>query len=194
MMSKQANKRALMLTLLTVTGASATACYDAAEYIYGDTIDGAALELYSSSVGIHPDSSVLDDPNNPFADSVPSSTLKWEIESYADNVAAFYSWASVLALEPTGEHQFYAALNLAQIYENGQAVQEDLESVKGSAIAAYQSVLDNFPDAESFDSTGTFSFDLVTPSYLAILELGAIPDGDWVLVAAPNGQPMAVRP
>ncbi len=193
MMSKIANKRALILMLLGMTGASFSACYDAAEYIYGDTLDGAALEVFSPTVGIFPDNPVMNDPNNPFADSVPSSTLKWEIESYADNVAAFYSWASVLAIEPTGEHQFYAALNLAQVYQNGQAVQDDLETVREMAIAAYQSVLDNFPDAESFDSTGTFSFDLVTPAYLAIVDLGAAPEGDWILVTAANGQPLAVQ-
>ena len=109
-------------------------------------------------------------------------------------MVAFYSWATVLAYEPTGEAQYYTALNLEQVYKNGQAVQADLDAVKRLAIAGYQSVLDNFPDAQSFDASGTVAFDLVTPSYLAIVALGETPTGDWVLVDSASGQPRAVRP
>lgn len=169
-------------------------CYEPGEFVYGEQVEERPLALYSDQIGVFPDRSVLDDPNNPFRDSWPTATSKWEIESAAGNVVAFYSWATVLAYEPTGEAQYYTALNLEQIYKNGQAEQEDLQAVQELAIAAYQSVLDNFPEAQSFDASGTVAFDLVTPSYLAIVALGASPAGDWVLVDTPSGQPRAVRP
>lgn len=168
-------------------------CYEPPGYIYGDFVGDEPLELYSAGIGVHPDTSVLADPNNPFIGDIPAGDLRWEIESYASDVAAFYSWASILAIEPTGENQFYVAQNLADIYVNGNAVQSDLEAVRDQAVAAYQSVLDNFPDARSFDATGTFSFELVTPSYLAILDLGGAPEGGWTLVAGLDGNPTAVR-
>ena len=169
-------------------------CVEAGEFVYGEQVEERPLELHAERVGVFPDRSVLDDPNNPFRYSWPTATSKWEIESAAGNVVAFYSWATVLAYEPTGEAQYYTALNLEQVYKNGQAVQTDLDAVKRLAIAGYQSVLDNFPDAQSFDASGTVAFDLVTPSYLAIVALGETPTGEWVLVDSASGQPRAVRP
>jgi len=169
-------------------------CLEEGDFVYGTQVEDKPLRLHSEQVGIYPNRSVLDDPNNPFRDSWPTATSKWEIESAAGNVVAFYSWATVLAYEPTGEAQYYTALNLEQVYKNGQAVQEDLDAVKELAVAGYQSVLDNFPDAQSFDASGTVAFDLVTPSYLAIVALGETPTGDWVLVDSASGQPRAVRP
>jgi hypothetical protein len=53
--------------------------------------------------------------------------------------------------------------------------------------------LDCFPDSVRFDVTGTFSTRLATPAYREILELGGVPQGDWVLVDDSNGNPTAVR-
>ena len=170
-----------------------SACYEPAEFVYGDVIGQEPLRLYSENVGVYPDTSVLEDPNNPFLGDIPVGDLKWDIESFGTDVAAFYSWASILAVEPTGEHQFYTAQNLANIYANGLAVQEDLERVREQAIAAYQAVLDAFPDAESFDSSGTFAFELITPTYFAILDLGGVPEGAWLVVDDANGNPRVVR-
>lgn len=181
------------LCAVAVAAFAGAACYEPPSYIYGDFVGTEPLELHSSGVGVHPDTSVLSDPNNPFVGDIPVGDLKWDIETYASDVAAFYSWASILAIEPTGENQFYVAQNLADIYVNGNAVQDDLEAVRDQAIAAYQAVLDHFPDAQSFDATGTFAFELVTPSYLAILDLGGTPEGDWVLVTGIGGNPTAVR-
>lgn len=178
---------------LSLAGLANAGCYEPPSYIYGDFVGDEPLELYSAGVGVHPDTSVLSDPNNPFIGDIPAGDLRWDIETYASDVAAFYSWASLLAIEPTGENQYYVAQNLADIYVNGNAVQDDLEAVRDQSIAAYQSVLDNFPDARSFDATGTFSFELVTPAYLAILDLGGTPVGGWTLVAGLDGNPTAVR-
>lgn len=192
----QTMRRKQLVRWAAVAALSATmaGCYEEGEFVYGEQVEERPLALYSAQIGVFPDRSVLDDPNNPFRDSWPTATSKWEIESAAGNVVAFYSWATVLAYEPTGEAQYYTALNLEQIYKNGQAEQADLKAVQELAVAAYQSVLDNFPEAQSFDASGTVAFDLVTPSYLAIVALGATPSGDWVLVDTPSGQPRAVRP
>ena len=168
-------------------------CYDAGTYVYGERVEGLPLQLHGGFEGVHPDASVLDDPRNPFRNSPPTATSKWEIESAAGNVVAFYSWATVLAHEPTGEAQYYTALNLQQIYDNGEAVQEDLERVHELAVEGYQSVRDNFPDARSYDASGTVAFELVTPAYQAIVALGASPQGDWILVQDAEGRPRAVR-
>ena len=61
------------------------------------------------------------------------------------------------------------------------------------AIGAYQSVLDNFPDAVSYDSKGKTFFELVTSAFNGIIELGGTPTGGWVLVQGPDGNLKAVR-
>jgi hypothetical protein len=84
--------------------------------------------------------------------------------------------------------------DLLSIYQNGEASQEDLPRVRAQAIRAYQSVLDNFPDAVTYDATGTIAYELVTPSYKGIVEMGGTVQGGWVLVQTANGQDRAVKP
>ncbi len=170
------------------------ACSNSGELVYGSTFSDAPLTVFDNNEGIHPSKSVLNDPNNLFARASSGALTKWNIQSSGKRVAAFYSWATWLAHEPTGEHQYYVALNLAGIWSNGEARQEDLPRVRQMAIDAYQSVLDNFLDAATYDITGTFSFELLTPAFNAILELGGTPTGGWVLVQGPDGNPKAVRP
>ena len=56
---------------------------------------------------------------------------------------------------------------------------------------AFQAQLDNFPDAVTFDVTGKIAFELSTPAYTAMVELGVSPRG-WVLVTQPDGGEIAV--
>ena len=170
------------------------ACSAPGELVYGTTFSNEPLAVFDKSEGIHPSKAVLNDPNNPFARAPSGAETKWDIQSADNRVAAFYSWATWLANEPTGEHQYYVALNLAGIWSNGVARQEDLPKVRQMAIDAYQSVLDNFLDAATYDITGTFSFELLTPAFNGILGLGGTPSGGWVLVQGPDGNPKAVRP
>jgi hypothetical protein len=99
----------------------------------------------------------------------------------------------VLAGQPTGENQFYAALALRNIFEANEVPPEDGEIVRQMAIDGFQAILDCFPDDVFFDVTGTFSRRLATPAFQNILDLGGSPQGDWILVEDSNGNPTAVR-
>ena len=142
-------RKSLALTgLLTI--AVLVGCSDPGGFVYGTEFDTAPFAVFDATAGIHPSEAVKEDPNNPFALAAPGPETKWDIQGSGNRVAAYYSWATWLLLQPTGEHQYYVALNLRQIWSEGQARQEDLATVREMAIAAYQSVLDNFPDAASF--------------------------------------------
>ncbi|NTX03206.1 MULTISPECIES: hypothetical protein [Myxococcus] len=180
------------LVLLAVLGIFG--CYDRASYVYGEPLEDLTLEVYDPTMGVYPSTVILDDPNNPFADSTPGTETKWVLQANAGPVAAFYSWATVLARGPYGEAQYYVGLNLLGVYQNGLARQEDLPVVRDMAIRSYQSVLDNFPDAVTYDSTGTIPYELLTPSYKAIVEMGGTVTGGWVLVRTSSGGERAVRP
>jgi hypothetical protein len=160
---------------------------------FGVNITGLHFELYDDSEGIHPSDVVLDNPRNPFRDTFIGEEAKWEILSEGGNAGGFYAWATLLARDPTGENQFYAAVKLAHIYAAGEAPEGQRETVRLMAIAAFQSVLDNFPDSVTYDATGTIPSRLATPAYLAIEELGGRPAGGWVLVATPAGGQEAVQ-
>lgn len=150
------------------------------------------ITLQSPTEGIHPDRSVLDDPGNPFADGHLTDKTVWELQSNAGAVAAFYAWATNNARGATGERQYYAALNLKTIYERGFAAEGDLPTIRDTAIGGFQAVLDYFPDAVTYDISGTIAYELVTPSVQAILDLGGKVDG-WILVMTPDGRTVAVR-
>ncbi|MFP2910454.1 hypothetical protein ACLESD_36540 [Pyxidicoccus sp. 3LFB2] len=180
--------------LLLAAAVGSTGCYDRASYVYGEDLDGLMLTLHSENVGVHPDQSVLEDPNNPFALNSPGEETKWQIQSGGDHVAAFYAWATLLARGPYGEAQFYVANDLVAVYQNGEASQEQLPLVRTQAIRAFQSVLDNFPDAVTYDATGTVAYELLTPAYKGIVDLGGTVQGGWVLVQTANGQERVVKP
>src|SRR5690349_8688275 len=88
------------ISLLSVT---LSACGDRGTALEGRSVGNLAFNLYSTDMGIHPSKSVLNDPNNPFAD-VPIDELnngtpeapaeKWVISQAAPTVVAFYAWAT----------------------------------------------------------------------------------------------------
>ncbi len=180
--------------LLLAAAVGISGCYDRAGFVYGESLEGLTLQLHAPDEGIHPDTSVLDDPNNPFAHAQPGAETKWDIQSSGHHVAAFYAWATLLAREPGGEAQFYVGNNLVAVYQNGEASQEALPQVRAQAIRAFQSVLDSFPESVTYDATGTLAYELVTPAYKAIVDLGGTVQGGWVLMRTSNGQDRAVLP
>ncbi|MCP3100527.1 hypothetical protein LZ198_16785 [Myxococcus sp. K15C18031901] len=180
--------------LLLVAALALSGCYDRASYEYGESLEDLTLAVYDPTVGVYPSTLVLEDPNNPFADSMPGELTKWDIQTHAGPVAAFYAWATVLARGAYGEAQYYTALNLVRVYQNGLAAQEDLPVVREMAIRGYQAMLDNFPDAWAYDASGQPAYDLATPAYKAIVELGGTVSGGWVLVRTSSGTDKAVRP
>ena len=168
-------------------------CLEAGEYRYGGNVSGLTWRLYNENVGIHPHQDVLIDPNNPFAESGISDEMKWEVEQTGGHAASFYAWATLLAQQPSGEHQFYAAKRLMGLLRTGEVAEEESDAVRQMAIRGFQALLDYFPDSVTFDATGTIAYRLSTPAYQAILELGGVPEGDWLLVTLPNGDVQAVQ-
>lgn len=151
----------------------------------------SAFVLHAPNEGVHPDRSVLDDPANPFALGKLTDATIWQLQSNGGAVAAFYAWATANARGASGERQYYAALDLKTIYERGLAADGDLPAIRDVAIGGFQAVLTYFPDAVTYDASGTIAYELATPSVLAILELGGTVDG-WILVMTPDGRTVAV--
>jgi hypothetical protein len=158
----------------------------------GDEVPGAPLRFSSDDEGVHPDTSVLDDPANLFATGALTDDTVWQLQTSGGNVAAFYAWATALAGGATGERQYYTALDLKAIFELDQADADDLPVVKDRAIRGFQAMLDYFPDAVTYDATGTIAYELATPAVVAIEDLGGVAVG-WVLVATEDGGVVAVR-
>jgi hypothetical protein len=107
------------------------------------------LNLACEDVGVHPETCVLSDPENPFA-TVPITEFNVNDPDAEFNrgpsgaKARFYLWATALAKFPSGENQYYTALSLHQLFDkNSNAISED-DLVREQAKKAYRSVLDNF--------------------------------------------------
>lgn len=178
---------------LAATLLAASACtIEPSEFRFGNQLTGIEFNLFSEDMGIYPNEDVLADPENPFAYTGVGTETKWEILALGGNPGAFYAWATLLATQPNGEHQYYTALTLERIFRTGEVPANELPIVRSMAIRGFQSVLDHFPDAVTFNREGTASSRLATPAYQGIVGLGAAPAGDWVLVDSPNG-PQAVR-
>jgi len=161
----------------------------------GVALDGmSTLHFSSADEGVYPDTSVLIDPANPFALGRIGDQTIWKIQSNGDMVAGFYAWSTATARGATGERQYYAALDLKAVYEEAKASADELPEVRTRAIRGFQAMLDNFPDAVTYDATGTIAWDLATPSVQAILDLGGKVAGGWVIVTNGDGSKRAVRP
>lgn len=160
-----------MRPLLLIATAFGLGCAEPAPatYYYGVPLDEVEFNLYSLAMGVHPDASVMNDPNNPFSTGGLDGDLRWEITAGGLPIAAFYAWASWLVIEPTGEAQFYTASTLHEIYELALCEPEDLPYVRELAIDGYRAVITEFPGSVTYDATGTFAYDL-EPSALAGLE------------------------
>jgi hypothetical protein len=115
------------------------------------------LDLYCEDVGVHPETCVLNDPENPFATTTiiefdvnnPEASNKFDLFNSlpagpSGAKARFYFWATALAQRPSGENQFYTALALHELFDaNSNAISQD-ELVREQALKAYRSLLDNF--------------------------------------------------
>lgn len=160
---------------------------------YGFNVTGLTYEVVDETEGIYPSQFALINELNPFRDVTIDLETSFELLSNGGNAGAFYAWATLLAREPTGERQFYAAQQLANIYEDEEVTEADLETVRMMAIAGFQTVLDEFPNDVTFDATGNVPFELATPAYLGIEDLGGRVQGGWVLISTPNGGQKAVK-
>jgi hypothetical protein len=159
-------------------------------YRYGVLLADLQFEVTDPDMGIHPNVSILADPENPFAEG--GISLEGKFSAYSDSpTAGFYGMGTALANQPTGEHQYYTAASLEGIYDERDISDPGL--VRDMAIRAYQSVLDNFPGSVTFDESGRFSFPLGPLAIDGIEGLGGTVQNGWVKVATADGSFAAVQ-
>jgi hypothetical protein len=200
MMSMLTQRTPLLALLMgAVLMTSAPACLDAPEYFYGYDLRDTRLVVYDADMGVHPNTSVLDDPNNPFRFQPAGDAMRFTLLNYANSSAAFYAWATALAQGGNGERQFYTALLAQRIYENQELSDVELPSVYDIAVNGFTAVLESFPDSVSYDATGQYPFRLAPGAYNAIIELGALPPQGWevvdgVVLRVPNDAENAPAP
>lgn len=165
-----------------------------AEYLYEEDLSALTrLSLISDESGIYPSEDVLDEPQNPFVRSPIGDQTKWHISMSAPFPAVFYCWATMLAREPTGEHQFHAANLLKLVYNNEQALEPHLPIIRQMAIAGFQAVLDHFPDSVTYLADGETSIRLAPFAYQGIKDLGGSPQGDWYEVILEDGKTTVIN-
>ena len=172
---------------------AAAACGDDGQYEFGFNTTGIEFELFNPTEGIHPSKVTLSNPRNPFRESGVSNDTRFAILGNGGNAGAFYAWAWLLAKIPIGEHQFFTAVKLRDLYESNEVAEEDRETVRQMAIDGFQALLDCFPESLLFDASGTVTTRFATLAYGQILDLGGVVQGDWVVVEDSLGNPTAVR-
>lgn len=159
-------------------------CAEPGVFRRGVNLNALEFEVQDLTFGVHPSQVALVHPDNPFVDA--SVEMKWEVESTMGPIPRAYIWATMLAREPIGENQFYAANALGDIYRLGLTDDSDLIYVREMAIAGFQQVLDSFPDSLTYDASGRIGYPVPPLAYDGILALGGTPVG-WVAVATEDG-------
>lgn len=161
--------RSLYVSLLGVLALGVASCSGERDAGDGQVYNGiilptdVVLNLACEDVGVHPETCVLEDPENPFA-TVPISEFNVNNPDAPFNKldlnasipagptgakARFYLWATALARFPSGENQYFTALALHELFDaNSTAINDEIGSVdeltRAQALKAYKSVLDNF--------------------------------------------------
>ncbi len=158
-------------------------------YRYGVVLADLEFVVTDPDMGIHPNRSILNDPENPFAEGI---SLEGKFAAFSDGpVAGFYGMGTALATEPTGEHQFYTAQSLEGIYDTGEV--DDPGQVRDMALRAYQAVLDLFPGAVTFDASGRTAYEVGPLAIDGIERLGGVVQNGWRKVETADGTFTAVQ-
>lgn len=129
------------------------------------------LDLACENVGVYPETCILGDPQNPFITTTiveydpnnPDQDDKFDLvntfpEGPEGAKARFYFWATALARRPSGENQWYTARALHELFDANSNFLSTDDLVRGQALKAYRSVLDNFWGSATF-----FECDLCEP-------------------------------
>lgn len=104
------------------------------------------LTLFCPDVGLSGEKCILDDPENPFANSNVNDETKFDLAGDLPSAkAAFYMWGTALALSPSGENQYYTALSLHELFTQGGS-----ELARQQALRAYRSALDHYFNSVTF--------------------------------------------
>ena len=143
------------------------------EWLGAATFPSIANFSIFSNEGIHPDKSVLEDDDNPFAVSGVTQSGKWL--SITNAIGDYYRWATVLADAPSGEAQFYTGKALENLYLKYNSI-----TFKNQALRAYQNVLDYFPYDLTYLQAGGAPSSIGVWACDAIANLGGVPVGYMV--------------
>jgi len=101
------------------------------------------LTLYCEDIGIHPETCIMDDDENPYATTNLNMENVWDLSDECPSAKSkFYLWGTMLATIPIGEYQFHTARSLHELYTVGGS-----ENAKEQAKKAYRAVLDHFFDS-----------------------------------------------
>lgn len=177
-------------------------CGPPAEYRFGTNVSGLTFAPIDPNEGVHPNTSVLRDPANPFlltganlrAQPDGGVGTKWRLLGTVGGVPAFYAFATALAQEPTGENQYYAAQMLGEIAATGAFEPPVTEAqVRAMAIAGYRAALDYFPNSVSYLADGKTFFSVDTLAYQGAVALGDPVLGYALVPGTDGGQPRVVR-
>lgn len=148
-------KAGTALLLASLIGLSACQERDAEDGMLANNIalpQDSLLNLACADMGIYIETCVLDDPENPFRNTVilefdvnnPNAETKFDLlneiptgPNYAK--ARVYFWATAMARRASGENQWFLARAFHELYD----VNDD-PIIRDQALRAYRSVLDNF--------------------------------------------------
>ena len=98
------------------------------------------LPLYCENEGVHPETCILENPENPYAGANISMETVWDFADECPSAKAkFYLWGTMLANIPVGEYQYHTALALHEHYTAGGS-----QNAKAQAKKAYRATLDHF--------------------------------------------------
>lgn len=118
------------------------------------------LSLFCPDVGLAGEKCILDDPENPFANSNVNDETKFDLaEDLPSPKASFFMWGTALALSPSGENQYYTALSLHELFTQGGS-----ELARQQALRAYRSALDHYFNSVTFFKQETPFGDVFYPA------------------------------
>jgi hypothetical protein len=183
-----------LFAALLLAGLAGGCTEEPGDYRFGFNVTGIEFTFFDEDEGIFPSDVTLTNPNNPFRFTGVAPDTKFELLAQGGNAGGFYAMATVLASIPTGEHQFFTAVKLHDMAVSGELADDpEVECrVTRMAARAYQTVLDEFPDAVSFLQDAT-PFYLAPLAYGGIQDLGLPVQGDWVLATDDDGNEVVVR-
>ena len=108
--------------------------------------------------GTYPNTGILNHPTNPIDQALFDG--KWDVEAFGYAPASYYVWATQLAVEATGDNQFYTAQALTSIYMLEMMDEYERYHVWQMAVNAHNALLEHFPDAVSYLADGETYFPL----------------------------------
>lgn len=165
-------------------------CAEPATYQYGLDLTDLEFVPFSPEEGVHPDQSVLIDPNNPFREGI-GDQAKWDVFA-SGAIPGFYAMAQSLVQVPTGEHQYHTAVAAHAIWAHELADEEDLYLAYDIAVQGYRTVLEDFTDDVTYDASGTYSWYVAPLAFQALQELGGDTSG-YALITADDGTAIVVE-